>query len=85
MADESHDDRTQTHIVLTKGAMESHYRIVEKNGADVMGEVYLAYDTELHRRLALKFFITSEHIRKTKGGKSDVNQNDRRGRCRRPD
>ena len=32
-ADESHDDRTQTHIVLTKGTMVSHYRIVEKIGA----------------------------------------------------
>ena len=32
-ADESHDDRTQTDIALTKGLMILHYGIIEKIGA----------------------------------------------------
>ncbi|UCC45636.1 MAG: protein kinase, partial [Candidatus Zixiibacteriota bacterium] len=52
---EHNDDRTQSLVMLKGGVVVSHYRIIEKIGAGGMGEVYLAEDTELNRKVALKF------------------------------
>ena len=42
------------HTRLTPGTMVNRYKIIGLLGKGGMGEVYLAEDTELHRRIALK-------------------------------
>lgn len=60
------DDNTQAVTVLATGTVVNHYRIIEKIGAGGMGEVYLAEDTNLNRRIAIKVLpdlFSSDHER----------------------
>lgn len=45
----------RNNISVAPGQMIRHYRVVSRIGAGGMGEVYLAEDTRLERRVALKF------------------------------
>jgi serine/threonine-protein kinase len=48
-------DSTRSFKYIAAGTVVAHYRIIEKIGEGAMGQVYLAEDTKLKRRVALKF------------------------------
>lgn len=56
MSDESpRDEQTQFFTTVAPGLEIAHYRVVSKVGAGGMGEVFLANDSKLDRKIALKF------------------------------
>ena len=59
MTTEDSGDKTRMHVTLTAGELVLHYRIINKIGAGGMGEVFLAEDTKLKRKVALKFLPTN--------------------------
>lgn len=56
MAPQNQDsDKTQSATALYEGALISHYKLLKKLGAGGMGEVHVAEDIDLKRKVALKF------------------------------
>jgi hypothetical protein len=53
-ADGSDNDQTRSFTALTAGTRVSHSTILSHIGAGGIGEVYLAEDTELDRKVALR-------------------------------
>jgi serine/threonine-protein kinase len=47
-------EQDKTRVLIRPGATFAHYQVLERIGAGGMGEVYLAHDTKLDRRVALK-------------------------------
>ena len=55
---QNYGDDTRDFVVLTSGTVVAQYRIVERIGAGGMGEVYVAEDTRLNRRVALSVAVS---------------------------
>ncbi len=59
-ASDTHDrDLGPGYISLAVGTVVSHYRIERKLGSGGMGEVYLAENCELKRKVAIKFLAAA--------------------------
>ncbi len=49
------EGNTRSFVPISNGTIIFHYKVIKKIGAGGMGEVYLAEDTRLDRKVALKF------------------------------
>ena len=61
------------------GKTLNHYRVLEKIGAGGMGEVYVAEDTTLNRRVALKVLPPAMAVNPDRLGRFEREANIERG------